>query len=108
MVITQGDSYPLSFNLNQDGDVLSEDLVEDLEITIGGKFRKVYSKGEVSYDAEQKQWRIWPTQEETFAMLPGPHRVVARAKYPGKPWSELYSFEVGCIHVKRANRREVL
>lgn len=81
ITIRQGDSYPIFITLNQDGYVLTPEIVQDIKVCIGESFHKTYSEGGLQFDPSRNQWYIWPTQEETLAMEEGRSTVCCHIKY---------------------------
>lgn len=81
MKITQGESYPIFFNIKQDGMSLTPDMISDLEIHIGEMFQKSYQGGGVFYAADRGKWYIFPTTAETKAWEEGNHVVCAHFTY---------------------------
>lgn len=110
MVITikQGDSYPIFMKLTVNGSVLSSDLVDDLEIYVGEDLRLSYADGDAKFDESSNRWYIWPTQEQTFALEEGIHKVDIRPKFKN-PNINVKGFTLeDKIKVKAATSREVL
>lgn len=60
----QGDSYKFKFKLTFNGDIVTPDTVDDVEIAVGNLI-KTYAKGEVLYISER--WYFPFTQAESFA-----------------------------------------
>ena len=104
----QGDSFSVFMNLKIDGAVMTPSLISDLEISVGDSLRKLYSAGEVQYDARQLQWYFIPTQEETLAMEPGGYEVQARIKFPNDQYSFVKGVGIGRIIILDANSEEVI
>lgn len=109
VTIMQGDSYPIFINLTQDGSVLTPDLLDDLEIYVGEDLRLSYADGTAKFDESSKRWYIWPTQEETFNLEEGSHKVEVRAKYKNTNTVNVKGHTIiDRIKVKSATSREVL
>lgn len=109
VTIMQGDSYPVFINLTQNGMVLVPDMLENLEIHVGADLRFTYAEGTVHYDEGTKRWYIWPTQEQTFSLEPGIHRVEMRIKYHNQNTTNVKGSTVtDKIKVTEAVSREVL
>jgi hypothetical protein len=108
--IMQGDSYPVfvALNMKDTGDVITPDLVSDVEISVGESLRKTYSAGETLYDSKEREWYFIPTQEETLAMEPGGYEVQARVKFPNGSYSPVKGIKVGTIIILDANSSEVI
>lgn len=106
ITIMQGDSYPLFLNLQQDGQLLTPAMVEDLEICVGDALRFTKSEGTLNYDPSKKMWYFWPTQEETFEME-GIYDIYVRAKYPNTP-PQVYGYKLDKIKVTDTQSEEVL
>lgn len=79
--ITRGESYPIFFNIKQDGMTLTPDMIQDIEIHIGESYRKTFSSGGVMYSADRDKWYIFPTTAETNAFDEGTHNVCAHIIY---------------------------
>ena len=99
MKIMQGDSYPLYIRLTIDGEVLTPDLILELEVCIGDVLRKLHSKDEVKFDYDSNCWYIWPTQEETLAMDVGQYSVVVRIKYLNDTLNQVQGQQIGRLSV---------
>ena len=79
MNIMQGDSYPIPVEITQDGIVITPEMVEDVEVTVGKTVRKTLSGGGVTF--EDNTWYFLLSQEESFSMV-NSQRVIVRLKYP--------------------------
>lgn len=109
VTIKQGDSFPIFLDLKQDGAALTPAMVDDLEISIGEEKRYAYTEGTVKYDASSIRWYIWPTQEDTFGMEEGSHKVECRIKYKNQNTTNVNGFVLDDkIKVLGAFSREVL
>lgn len=109
ITIKQGDSRIIWFNLKVNGVPLTPDMVEDIEIYVGEDLRLTASSGEVKYDTGSQRWFIWPTQEQTFALDEGSHKVEIRRKYRNGTSENVIGYELAeKIKVKGATSREVL
>lgn len=106
----QGDSYPVfvALNMKDTRDVITPDLVSDVEISVGESLRKTYSSGETLYDSKEREWYFIPTQEETLAMEPDSYEVQARVKFPNGSYSPVKGIKVGTIIILDANSSEVI
>lgn len=80
--IMQGDAYRLPFRIKQDGVVITPEMIQDLEVTIGS-LRKTYSSGEITYSEEH--WLVYLSQEDTLAMT-GSEYIRVRIRYLDQPW----------------------
>ena len=103
MKILQGDSYPIPVEIMQDGNIVTPEMVEEVEITIGADVRKTYSGGDVFY--EDEIWYFLLTQADSFS-LSGGYDVVLRLKYPGS--SNVVGTKIGKLSVEKADRKEVI
>ena len=99
MTIMQGDSYPIYFDLKQDGKVLTPVMVAEMEVCVGEGFSKLYSEGGVMFDEESRQWYIHPSQTETMALDVNTHSVIARIRYNGTTPEEVIGVKIGWIEV---------
>lgn len=69
--IKHGDSWPIAVTVRIDGRAIeSTEDIEVFELTFGGVPYEWKSDGtgRVTWDAEEKAFIFWPTQEETFAL----------------------------------------
>lgn len=109
-IMMQGDSYPVPVTLyfEQTDEPLTPDMVSDVEINVGDSLRKTYANGEAWYDTELRQWYFVPTQEETFALEPGKHKVQARIKFANGQYSPVKGIDVGTIVIRDAQSEEVI
>lgn len=103
MKIMQGDSYPIPIDITQDGVVITPEMVEDVEITVGSEIRKTLSDGGVSYDGGN--WYFLLTQQETFSVS-GNQEVVCRLKYPVTGYT--HGIRVGFLNVAEIPQKVVL
>ena len=110
MTIMQGDSYPILINLVHDGDVpLTPDMVEDVELTVSNALFLRKSAGEIYHDPIENVWYFHPTQEQTLALDPGDHGLVARVKYLDAPRPVVVGIRFDdVLHVLKSHSREVL
>lgn len=103
MKIMQGDSYPIPIDIMQDGVVITPEMVEDVEITVGAEIRKLYSTGGITFDAGT--WYFLLTQQETFSMS-GSNDVVCRLKYPVSGYT--HGTRVGSLNVVETSQKWVM
>lgn len=103
MKIMQGDSYPIPVDIMQDGVVVTPEMVEDVEITVGKAIRKVYSAGDITF--ENNTWYFLLKQQETFSMS-GSNDVVCRLKYPVTGYT--HGVRVGYLSVTEIDQKVVL
>ena len=103
MKILQGDSYPIPVEIMQDGAIVTPEMVEEVEITIGTEVRKTYSSGEIFY--EDEVWYFLLGQADSFS-LSGGYDVVLRLKYPGS--GNVIGAKIGKLSVEKASRKEVI
>ena len=108
MTIMQGDSYPLYFDLSLGGEVLTPDLVAEMEICFGEVLRKLYSAKEIMFEKDTNRWYIWPTQEETLAMPVGALSVIIRMRYNHASMKEVQGYRVGTIKILDTYSEEVI
>jgi hypothetical protein len=106
----QGDSYPVyvALNMKDTGEVITPDMVSDVEISVGESLRKTYASGATLYDDTEQEWYFIPTQEETIAMNPGGYEVQARVKFSNGDYSPVKGIKVGSIIILDANSSEVI
>lgn len=105
MNIMQGDAYPIEIEIKQNGDVLTPDMIDDLEICVGDDIRKTYANKEAVHS--DGYWYIRLTQEDTFGMDEGSHKVTVRVKYKNQP-PDVVGRLAGRIKVFRSHSKEVL
>ena len=103
MKIIQGDSYPIPITITQDGIVVTPEIVEDVEITVGSGIRKLHSAGEIRF--EDDTWYLLMTQQETFS-LNGANEVVCRLKYPVSGYT--HGVRVGNLDVIEISQKRVM
>lgn len=110
MTIMQGDAYPILINLVHDNDVpLTPEMVEEVEIAISNALFLRMSDGGVYYDTVEGNWYIHPTQEQTLALDPGGHDLVARVKYLDAPRPVVVGIRFDdSLFVHKSHSREVL
>lgn len=109
VTIKQGDSRIIWFNLKVNGATLTPDMIDDIEICVGDDLRMTASGGEVKYDVGTQRWFIWPTQEQTFALDEGNHKVEIRRKYRNGTSENVIGHDLSeKFKVKGSTSREVL
>lgn len=104
----RGDSYIVFVELTQQGNLLTADMVSDIEICIGDSLRKTLSSGEVGYDAQRELWYFRPSQSDTLGMEEGDHEVIARVKYSPHQDADVKGVSVGRITMLDTHSREVI
>ena len=75
----QGDSYRLPIQVTMNGEVVTLNMVEDVEVMLGG-IRKTLGDGSVSYDDAQEAYLVSLSQEDTFRLRGGAN-VQVRVKF---------------------------
>lgn len=108
MTIMKGDSYPIYLELTLDDEVLTPDMIAELEVCVGDALRKCYTEKEVMFDYSSSRWYIWPTQQETLELPQGPYHVVIRIKYNNQDMEEVQGFKIGKIDVVDTFSEEVI
>ena len=109
VTIKQGDSRIIWFNLKVNGEILTPDMIEELEIYIGDNLRLTFGEGEIKFDSVSNRWYIWPTQEQTFALDVGSHKVEIRRKYKNATIDNVLGYDLPeKIKVKASTSQEVL
>ena len=109
VVIKQGDSRAIFFDMKVNGATLTPDMIENLEIYIGQELRLTYQEGGVKFDSNSQRWYIWPTQEQTFKLEEGNHPVEIRRKYKNTDMDNVIGHDLDeKIKVKGSTSREVL
>jgi hypothetical protein len=103
MKIMQGDSYPIPVDIMQDGVVITPEMVEDVEITVGAEIRKLYSTGGITF--ENDTWYFLLTQQETFSMS-GSNEVICRLKYPVSGYTQ--GTRIGSLNVTETSQKWVM
>jgi len=106
--IMQGDEYPITVSLSQDGQVLIPDMVADLEITVADKLRYLFSRSTIGFDTAQNLWWFRPTQKETISLEPDGCAVIARVKYYGNIDFDVKGIPLGTLIVSAGNSKEVI
>lgn len=106
MTIMRGDAYAVPVELTQGGYVLTPEMVEDVEISVGDVLIRNYSDGGVMFDEELQQWYFRLTQTETLAMeADESYQVIARVKYTNDP-ADVKGVKCGFIIVEDTNSTE--
>lgn len=100
MKMTQGDALPIPVILKQDGLILTPEMIQDVEISIGPEICKTYSGGGVLYQDEV--WYIYVSQEETLRHT-GLYRLEVRVRYYDQPWVTVLGKRGGLIDFADAN-----
>lgn len=109
VTIMQGDSCAIFINLTQDGFVLIPSMVDELEVYVGEGLRFSYMEGSVLFDSASQRWYIWPTQEQTFELEAGSHKIEVRVKYKNQNATNVKGHTLtDKIKVSSAVSREVL
>ena len=103
--ITQGDAYAIPFRLKQDGNYLTPDMIQDVEVTIGSTFRKRMSDGGVIYQNER--WYFYLSQDDTLELL-GAERIHVRVRYSDQPWVTVIGKRAAMICVEEHPNAEVM
>lgn len=109
-VMMQGDSYavPITLKMRDTGDIITPGMVSEIEVCVGQNLRKIYSSGQVLYDATQLQWYFVPTQQETFDLEPDTYEVQARVKLLNGPYSDVIGTKIGYITIIDASSEKVI
>lgn len=79
--IMQGDAVELPFIIKMDGKLVTPDVAEAVEITVGTLTRRF--PGEVTYDEKKQQWLCPLTQEQTFSFPEGKVPTQVRMRLQG-------------------------
>lgn len=108
MVIMRGDATSIPVDPKYNGQILTPDMIADMELSIEKSISKLYSAGEVWFDKVAMRWYFRLTQEETFSMRPAKYRVIARVKFPGAENFDVNGFSVGDIIVQQTFSERVL
>ena len=64
MTLHQGDQYVIPVEIKNATGVITPDDVDDVRIQIGDELRQ-YSDGGLTFDAENKKWLFYITEEKT-------------------------------------------
>lgn len=104
ITMMQGDSWPLEMRLLYNGQSLSPETVEVLELSVDG-LTKSWPDGGVLYNEDKGVFAFWPTQEESFR-LRGQVRAQARVKL--KNAGPVIGFDFGTIQMIESQSKEVL
>lgn len=107
ILMHQGDSYAIPVFLMQDGVALTADMIDNLEICVGGSIHRKYSDGDIFLGEEAGAYYFVPTQEETIGMKPGNYSVGIRVKYKGLPPSVNIE-PIGVITILPSSFHEVI
>lgn len=107
--IKQGDSCGVYLNLKQNGNKLLPEYVDDIEVCVEGNLRLTAVEGTVKFDSASKRWYIWPTQEQTFGLEEGIHKVEIRVKYKNNANTNVKGYDLADrIKVLGSMSKEVL
>ena len=107
--IMQGDSRAIFINFTVNGSTLTPDMLDELEIFIGEELRLAYTEGSVNFDTSRNKWYIWPTQEQTFNLDEGSHKVEVRVKFHNQNTTNVKGYTIDDkVKVKGSQSREVL
>ena len=88
----QGDSYAIPLVLTQDGIPLTADLVQEIQLTVGGILHRSLGAGDLLLTDRPGRYCFIPTQAETLSMAPGTYDVAVRVKYRDSiPWVDVES-----------------
>lgn len=85
VTLIQGDSYQIPVRIEQDGMLLSPEMVDDLELIIPDVLSRRMTTGGLSYHEDDGMWYFRPTQQETLNASTGTYDVGIRAKYKDIP-----------------------
>lgn len=102
----QGDSWPIFISLKSGNTVITPDLVDDMEVSLGESLRYTMSGGTVRYDVETLRWYILPTQEDTLGLDVEVYEVIARVKFKGNEYVK--GIKTGSILMFDSNSEEVI
>ena len=98
-----GDSYSIPINLTVNGEGVSAERFQEIEVCIG-RVRKTLTSGEIVYDAEQSAFLVPLTQKETFS-LAGRSRINVRCKFHG---GSVVGIDLGVLEFEQSLSKEVL
>ena len=80
--IAQGDQRFVPFVLTLNGAAVSPEMLQELEVCAEDQvFRKLMTKGEVSFNENRQVWEFLLTQQETFGLDSGEYSVQVRPKF---------------------------
>jgi hypothetical protein len=108
MVIMRGDATTIPVDTKYNGQILTPDIIADIELSVEDKIAKLYSSGEVWFDKDSMRWNFRLSQEETFNLRPAKYGVIARIKFPGAENYDVNGFHVGEIIVMQTYSKRVL
>lgn len=103
--IMRGDSYNIPVDIKMDGQTVTLEMVEDIEVSVGTDIQKRLSNGEV-FLGEDGVWYFRLSQEETFAMDDS-CEVYVRVVYGGNP-NDVVGSRAGMINAQATGSSEVL
>lgn len=100
----QGDQYRIPIAVkNEDGTFLTQQEVEDVEVTVG-QIRKRLSRGEIEFDQAESVFYVYVAQKETFSMR-GNTPVQVRILFPG---GDVVGVRLGKINFAQSASKAVL
>ena len=99
----QGDSYRLPIQVTMNGDIVTLNMVEDVEVMLGS-IRKTFLDGSVSFDEIQEAWLVSLSQEDTFRLRGGANAQV-RVKFLS---GDVLGVDLGYVDVKSSVSKVVL
>lgn len=100
--IMQGDEYPISFKIKMHGKPIDINTIEMVEFVIGEMVKKYPDI--VYYDADSSKFKVFLSQEETFAIsksIP----VQVRVKFNS---GDVVGEDLGTINIIKSLSKEVL
>ena len=98
-----GDAYSIPVRVTLNGEAVTRESFEDVEVCIG-KVRKTVSDKSIDFDDERKLFLVPLSQEETFSLC-GRSRINLRCKFFG---GNVIGVDLGIIDFGSSISKEVL
>lgn len=102
MTIMQGDEYPISFKIKMHGKPVDINTIEMIEFVIGSMTKKYPDT--VYYDTDSSKFKVFLSQEETFAITT-PIPVQVRVKFNS---GDVVGRNLGNVNITKSLSKEVL
>lgn len=102
--IMRGDQYPLCFDIRDENGILRPESISEIEFVID-KLVKKYPD-EADYDEEERVYRVFLTQEDTFSIHGRMVPCQVRIKFKGS--SDVIGVRLGSVEMQDSLSKAVL
>lgn len=102
LTLMQGDEYPISFKIKMQGKPVDINTIELVEFVIGDMVKKYPDTA--YYDSDSSKFKVFLTQEETFA-INKPLPVQVRVKFNS---GDVVGDDLGSVNIIKSLSKEVL